>query len=224
MKLVIFDCDGTLVDSQNIIYSAMSKAFEDTGLPIPSRATVRSVIGLSLVEAVGLCMPDDCSADPQALAEIYKNAFADLRNDPQNDEPLFPGMIETLQHLSEQPETIMAVATGKSQRGMQRIIKRENLGNLFHSVQTADEHPSKPHPSMIVEAMTKAGIEADRTIMVGDTTFDMQMAVNARARAIGVSWGYHETGALAQSGAATIIDTFQDLPTAIDALLTTRAA
>lgn len=224
MKLVIFDCDGTLVDSQNIIYTAMAQAFDNVGLVTPSRATVRSVIGLSLVEAVRLCLPDDTSADPKAIAQLYKNAFVDLRNDPNNDEPLFPGMLETLKELSEQQETILAVATGKSQRGMQRIIARENLSQFFNSVQTADEHPSKPHPSMIVEAMTKAGVDADRTVMVGDTTYDMEMATNAGAHGVGVSWGYHDTSELHNSGAAKIIDTFEQLPSAIDALLATRAA
>ena len=224
MQLIIFDCDGTLVDSQHIIYLAMSQAFDNVGLPKPSRQTVRSVIGLSLVEAVSLCLPEKTSADPVAIAELYKTAFAELRADPANDEPLFPGMLETLQHLADQPDSLLAVATGKSQRGMQRLIAREKLEHLFHSVQTADEHPSKPHPSMIEEAMTRAGADGTGTVMVGDTTYDMAMAVNAGTYGVGVSWGYHDTPALTRSGAVTVIETFEQLPGEIDTLMTTRTA
>ncbi len=225
MQLVIFDCDGALVDSQHLIYQAMATAFDRIGLAPPPRDIVRSVIGLSLVEAVTTCLPDQQDAgDPVAIASLYKAAFTELRADPANEEPLYPGTRETLQHLANQPDTILAVATGKCQRGMTRLFEREGLGHFFQSVQTADEHPSKPHPSMITRAMELAGVDAHRTIMVGDTTYDIAMAVNAGVHAVGVSWGYHASEDLTATGAATVIERFDALPEQIDTLLTDEGA
>ncbi len=224
MRLVVFDCDGTLVDSQHIIFLAMSSAFERVGLAKPEKEIVRSVIGLSLVQAVEKCLPHQDAGDPQRIAELYKNAFADLRTDPANDEPLFDGTREVLQNFLDCPNTLLAVATGKSQRGVDRLFEREGLAGFFQSVQTADTHPSKPHPSMLAKAMAETGTDAANTVMVGDTTYDMAMAVNAGVQGVGVTWGYHDTSELTASGASSVISHFDALPAAVDTVLATRAA
>lgn len=219
MKLVIFDCDGTLVDSQHIIYEAMTRAFLAAGLaPLP-RPAVLSIVGLSLPIAVARLLPT--GSDPRLIEQVsdaYKAAFGELRRDPMHHEPMFPGAAETVAALSARGDVVLGVATGKSRRGVDALFERFGLHPHFVTIQTADNHPSKPHPSMVLEAMAEAGVEPDRTIMIGDTTFDIEMARAAGAGAIGVDWGYHARGLLEAAGAHHILATFPDLPGALDRL------
>lgn len=215
-RLIIFDCDGTLIDSQAIICAAMDAAFTAQGLEPLARARTLSIVGLSLPEAMAHLAPQISETGRAALAAAYKAAFGVLRKDPAMTEPLFPDTRETLDHLALDPANLMAMATGKSRRGVAAVIAHHGLEAMFNSTHTADDHPSKPHPEMVHSAMEKAGVEARRTIMVGDTTFDIEMAVSAGAIPIGVDWGYHPVQALRKAGARTVISRFVDLPGAID--------
>lgn len=205
MKLVVFDCDGTLVDSQHMIVAAMERAFAALGLPPPGRTAILSVVGLSLEQAVHRLVPMAKAADVTALAEAYKSSFGELRRDKAHAEPLYPGIRETLQTLAAVPYVLLGVATGKSRRGLAAVLEREGLTDLFVTLQTADTNPSKPHPGMLFAAMAEAGAEPHRTLMVGDTTFDIGMARDAGARAIGVAWGYHPASELEAAGAHRVL-------------------
>lgn len=218
MKLVIFDCDGTLVDSQHIIVTAMSQAFAACGLPAPPREKVLAIVGLSLPVAVERLLPQAVPGAIAAVGGAYKEAFGELRRDPAHNEPMFPGIMETLRELARRRDVVLGVATGKSSRGVASLFDRFGIGPHFVTIQTADSHPSKPHPSMIFGAMSEAGVEAADTVMIGDTTYDVEMARAARVGAIGVGWGYHPVVALEGAGAHVIVARGHELVGAIEAL------
>jgi phosphoglycolate phosphatase len=199
-RLAIFDCDGTLVDSQANICLAMERCFVRAGLPAPDRARTRRVVGLSLIEAMQTMVPD---AEPHihvALAEDYKTAFQRLRGEGLVEEPLYEGIAELIDAL-EADGWLLGVATGKSDRGLALCLDHHGLGGRFVTLQTADRHPSKPHPSMIEQAMADAGAAPETTVMIGDTSYDMAMARAAGVTAVGVAWGYHEEEELLSAGA-----------------------
>lgn len=222
MKLIVFDCDGTIVDSQAGIVLSMDHAFSSLGLVAPSRAATLSVVGLSLPEAFAALAPDHDRATRAELAERYKSAFRDLKHDPSETEILFPLAKETIAQLALRDDHLLGIATGKSRRGVDRLFSREGWHESFSTIQTADDHPSKPHPSMLLRAMAETGTTPDLTVMIGDTTYDMEMARAAGVAAIGVAWGYHEVPMLTQAGAHVIIERFEDLPTAIENILATE--
>jgi phosphoglycolate phosphatase len=202
-KLAIFDCDGTLVDSGATIFVALKQTLEDRGLAVPPPEVCRRVIGLSLVEAIAGLVPDAGLAEHVELAETYKRNFMALRAAGRVEEPLFDGVLELLDAL-EEDGWLLAVATGKSDRGLKHCLDLHGIHARFISLQTADRHPSKPHPSMVLQAIADAGAEPETTIVVGDTSFDMGMAVAAGARGIGVAWGYHDADELLEAGAAAV--------------------
>jgi phosphoglycolate phosphatase len=199
-RLAIFDCDGTLVDSQANICLAMEECFVRAGLDAPPRARTRRVVGLSLVEAMRAMLPDAGPELHLALAEDYKTAFQRLRARGLVEEPLYEGIAGLLDAL-EAEGWLLAIATGKSDRGLSLCLERHGLAGRFVSLQTADRHPSKPHPSMVEQALAEAGAAPERGMMIGDTSYDMAMAKAAGVRAIGVGWGYHEAGELLAAGA-----------------------
>jgi phosphoglycolate phosphatase len=209
-RLIVFDCDGTLVDSQHLIVDTMRVTFESRGLPPPADEAVRHIIGLSLGEAIGALAPGVGEAERAALVDGYRETFQAMRRQPLFHEPLFPGARATLHEL-ERRGHLLAVATGKSDRGIARVLEHHALDGLFVSLQTADRHPSKPHPAMLEAAMRETGSAPHETIMVGDTSYDMEMARAARVRAIGVGWGYHPAAALTLAGAETVVDRFEQL-------------
>ncbi|MBS0268994.1 MAG: HAD-IA family hydrolase [Proteobacteria bacterium] len=219
MKLVVFDCDGTIVDSQAGIVLSMDHAFSSLGLVAPPRAATLSVVGLSLPEAFTALAPDYDRATRAELAERYKSAFRELKHDPSDSEILFPKAKEMIAQIALRDDHLLGIATGKSRRGVDRLFQREGWHESFATIQTADDHPSKPHPSMLLRAMLETDTTPDLTVMVGDTTYDMEMARAAGVAAIGVSWGYHEVAALQEAGAHLIIERFEDLPDAIDRVL-----
>ncbi len=233
--LIVFDCDGTIVDSQHVIAEAMAHAFVAEGLTPPSLEAVRAIIGLSLFEAVArlfgetngtksnggetgrrrrtvqLGAADEDEARIHRLVARYKRAFTELRQRPGHREPLFDGARQTIERLAGLETVLLGIATGKSHVGVTRLLTREALAHCFHTIQTADTSPSKPHPDMIERAMAETGVARDRTVMVGDTTFDMEMARAAGVHAIGVGWGYHAPAALKASGARWIAPDFAAL-------------
>ncbi|KUO57201.1 MAG: hypothetical protein APF80_04245 [Alphaproteobacteria bacterium BRH_c36] len=219
MKLIIFDCDGTIVDSQHAIATAMSMAFDDHGLAQPARSDVIGVVGLSLVEAVQRLLPADSGDVALQVSQSYKQAFADLRQQPHHHEQLFPGAAETIVALAAREDYLLGIATGKSRRGVEALFEREGLAEYFVTIQTADDHPSKPHPSMIERAMLECGTEALQTIMIGDTTYDIEMACAAGVAGLGVAWGYHPRVMLEAAGARSIVQEYAAVPDAIERLL-----
>jgi phosphoglycolate phosphatase len=213
-RLAIFDCDGTLVDSGATIYAALSETFRQRGFEIPAQRIARRVIGLSLVEAMAGLLPEASRDEHAKLAEQYKRNFMALRAAGQVEEPLFDGVLELLDAL-EEDGWLLAVATGKSDRGLKHCLDLHDIHARFVSLQTADRHPSKPHPSMVEHAMADAGAAPERTIVVGDTSFDMAMAANAGATGIGAGWGYHDVEDLIAAGAVAVAEEPRDVLTLI---------
>ena len=204
-RLAIFDCDGTLVDSGATIHAALAETFAQHGLEVPPPKISRRVIGLSLIEAMAALVPDASAERCHALAEDYKLAFQGLRGAGRVEEPLFDGVLDLLDAL-EADGWLLAVATGKSDRGLNHCLEEHGLHARFVSLQTADRHPSKPHPSMVEQAIADAGAMPGTTIVVGDTSFDMAMAVAAGATGIGAAWGYHDAAELIGAGAAAVAE------------------
>ena len=202
-RLAIFDCDGTLVDSGATIYAALGEAFAQNGLELPPPQVSRRVIGLSLTEAMAALLPEASAQDHSKLAGDYKRAFQQLRAAGRVEEPLFDGVLQLLDTL-EEDGWLLAVATGKSDRGLALCLDCHGYSKRFLSLQTADRHPSKPHPSMVQQAIADAGAAPETSFVVGDTSFDMAMAAAAGAAPIGAAWGYHEAEELIEAGAVAV--------------------
>lgn len=209
-RLALFDCDGTLVDSQANICLAMEHAFEEAGLTPPPRERTRRIVGLSLVEAMRTLLPGKTDAMHRELAEKYKSAFFILRGNGLVDEPLYDGIAAVLSKLDEDG-WMLGVATGKSDRGLERCLDNHAIRGLFVTLQTADRHPSKPHPSMIYQAMADAAADPRTTVMIGDTVYDIHMGKAAGCRTIGVNWGYHPVAELREAGADMIAENMDEL-------------
>ena len=209
-RLALFDCDGTLVDSQANICLAMEHCFEKSRLVPPSRQEIRRIVGLSVREAVEALLPEGDAALHDVLAEDYKRAFHALRGKGLIDEPLFDGILETMARLDE-AGWLLGVATGKSDRGLALCLEHHGITRRFVTLQTADRHPSKPHPAMVETAMAEAGAAPETTIMIGDTSFDMLMGRAADAHALGVSWGYHDIVDLTAAGAHRVVHDPRDI-------------
>lgn len=203
VRLAVFDCDGTLVDGQASICEAMDSGFAAAGLPAPDHHDVRRIVGLSLPQAIRLLAPDAAQADQAQVVEGYKQAFRDSRSQGRLQEPLFAGMAELIVDL-RRDGWLLAVATGKSDRGLQSCLAVHGISDHFVSLQTADRHPSKPHPAMLQAAMADALARPENTVMIGDTSFDMDMACAGNVRAIGVDWGYHTVAELRAAGAVAV--------------------
>lgn len=199
-RLALFDCDGTLVDSQANICLAMEHCFERSGLTPPDRGAIRRIVGLSVREAMAALLPQGEAALHDVLSEDYKSAFHALRGKGLIEEPLFDGILEAMARLDE-AGWLLGVATGKSDRGLALCLEHHGITRRFVTLQTADRHPSKPHPAMVDAAMTEAGAAPETTVMIGDTSFDMLMGRAANAHALGVSWGYHGIDDLTDAGA-----------------------
>jgi phosphoglycolate phosphatase len=209
-RLAIFDCDGTLVDSGATIYAALAESLSANRVTVPSPEKSRRVIGLSLTEAMAALLPDASAEMHAKLSEDYKLAFQRMRALGKVEEPLFDGVLELLDAL-EHEGWLLAVATGKSDRGLRICLEKHNIHAKFISLQTADRHPSKPHPSMVEQAIVEAGSAPQTTVVIGDTSFDMAMARAARATGIGAAWGYHDPGELIAAGAVAVADWPQDV-------------
>jgi phosphoglycolate phosphatase len=210
LRLAIFDCDGTLVDSQADICAAMDAAFEDAGLIAPDRNATRRIVGLSLPEAMRRLHPAGSADDHAVLAQLYRDAFRTRRAAGQVAEPLYDGIAGLIEELAG-AGWLLGVATGKSDRGLAHCLEAHGLTGHFVTLQTADRHPSKPDPSMIEACLAASGAARKETAMIGDTAFDMAMAVNAGVRAIGVDWGYHHPRDLVGAGAEAVAGSIAEL-------------
>ena len=209
-RLAVFDCDGTLVDGQADVCWAMERAFERAGLASP--------VAANQLRAVRRLAPDLDEAGARDVTEFYKSSFRARREEGMLDEPLYDGIAELLHSLRDAGWSL-AVATGKSDRGLTACLGTHGLIDLFVSLQTADRHPSKPHPAMLEAALFEAGATPREAVMIGDTSFDMQMARAANVHAIGVAWGYHPPDELSATGAAQVVANVAELGPALERAL-----
>lgn len=219
MYLIIFDVDGTLVDSQNTILHGLAVGFEAAGLPMPDRKTALSIVGRSLDEAFADLVGPDHLDKVSLMANAYRASKIARREQGLEQDPLYPGALEAIEMLHRRDDVLLGIATGKALRGVRHMQDVHGLHGKFVTIQTADTSPSKPHPDMVIRAMAETGAEPGRTLMIGDTGFDMAMARGAGAHALGVAWGYHDHTRLLSEGAERVIDSFEELGGAIADLL-----
>ena len=203
VRLALFDCDGTLVDGQAGVCNAMELAFADAGLPAPDRHLVRRIVGLSLPQAIRQLAPELGESLRAAVDAAYRERFRAAREAGMLVEPLYDGIAELVSSLTAAGWTL-GVATGKSQRGLEHCLATHGLTARFATLQTADHHPSKPHPAMVLAALAETGAEPGQCVMIGDTVFDIAMARAAGVRALGVDWGYHTAAELIEAGAEAV--------------------
>ncbi len=214
--LILFDVDGTLVDSQSQITNAMQNAFMAINQPVPTHRDILSIVGLSLTEAFSHLLPDEPQEVRERCCEVYKLAFAEARLKGAKSK-FYPGVYEVLEKLHRRPNYALGIATGKSRRGLNALLDSYEIASWFATAQVADDHPSKPNPSMIKTAMEETNVDRNCTVMIGDTSFDVDMAKSAGVFAIGVGWGYHPHSKMA--AADTLVHRAADLLGAIDNLL-----
>lgn len=205
-ELLVFDWDGTLMDSAGAIVASIQGACADLGLSVPSESRARHIIGLGLTEALETLLPELAKEDYGKLVERYRHHY--LARDGQI--PLFPGAAETIGALHREG-FLLAVATGKSRQGLARALEATGLAPYFHGSRCADEGHSKPHPGMLLALMDLLGVAPSRTLMIGDTTHDLQMARNAGVQALAVAYGAHPRQALLELDPVTCVDTMQEL-------------
>lgn len=217
LRLVVFDVDGTLVDSRAHIVEAMQSAFLELGLEAPTREAVLHGVGLSLPEYMAQLVPEQSSDVHAALADQYRSQSLaqHMAAGPDAKAILYPGIRKVLDTLHRDHFTLLATATGMSRRGLDRIIAQHGLEHHFESTQVADTHPSKPHPSMIHAALSETGVLPNHTVMIGDTSYDIQMGKSAGVGTIGVTWGNHPYEYLA--GADQIVETADELMCTLNA-------
>jgi len=214
LKLAIWDMDGTIVDSREVIQTAMERTFETLGLEPPAYDDTRKTIGLGLQEACQILAPD--YDDIEHLAATYKQAFVARRSEPGFKEPLYEGAVETLDRLAADG-WIIAMATGKSHAGIRAIFDMHPLERYFDTIWCADDGPGKPHPFMCDEAMKAVGAETHQSLIIGDAVHDMRMGLNAGIHTLGVGWGFGTIDELAASGAHEVHHDFDSLNAALDA-------
>ena len=212
--LIIFDCDGTLIDSANKIVRAMRQAWASNGLKPPPENAIRRGVGLKLNEAICQLMASDCTVAVETLVDSYVEAFRDSCNVSEYVEPLYPGIRSCLGALNDKG-FLLGIATGKSRRGLQRTLNQHALLDFFQILKTADDGPSKPSPDILLDAMAEIGVKPQNTAMIGDTVYDVKMAVNAAVKPIGVNWGYHDASELKRAGAETILEDCNNLLTVL---------
>lgn len=208
LRLVVFDWDGTLMDSEARIVDSMQQAIASLGLPPRPRPALSNVIGLGLMEALAGLYPDQDDAVLAAMVDVYREQFLGVNPVPQTP---FAGAEETLLWLAEQPVTL-AVATGKARRGLQRAFDESGFGTFFAHSRCADETASKPDPRMLLELIDSVGVDPAQTLMVGDTEYDMEMAQRAGVHSLAVSYGVHELERLQRWPILGFVDNITDLP------------
>lgn len=219
LKLALFDCDGTLADSQHAIVGGMRDAFAACGRDAPADKAIRAAIGLSLPRMIAALTPNGDPAEQSSLADAYRDAYFTHRTSAgAQPEPLFDGIRPALETLIAQGWQL-GIATGKSQRGLVRLLDAHGILDLFSTLQTADCHPSKPDPTMALAAMAQTLVHPHHCVVIGDTGYDMAMARSAGARALGVAWGYHPVESLRAAGADAIVETPVHIPDTLMELL-----
>ncbi|WP_299349047.1 HAD-IA family hydrolase [uncultured Maritalea sp.] len=218
MRLVIFDVDGTIVDSAAHIVESAQFVFHKNNLPKPADADIRAGIGLNLDIIMLNLLGDNNQELALKLEQDYRDYFNHKIEHGLINEQIYTGAAEAIATLGAQDETFLGIATGKRLKGVERLFKEQGFGHHFHTLQTPDNNPSKPNPGMVLTAMNDTGVLAEKTVMIGDTSYDMAMAKAAGVKALGVNWGYHDHTTLRESGADLVIDHYHQLIDAIDEL------
>jgi len=213
LKLAIWDMDGTIVDSREVIQTAMVRAFERLNLEPPPYEKTRTVVGLGLKEACQTLAPDQVDID--TLVSAYREAFVVRRSEPDFKEPLYEGAIETLDRLVAEG-WLIAMATGKSHNGIRAIFEMHPLEAYFDTIWCADDGPGKPHPFMCEQAMNALGAEPHQSLIIGDAIHDINMGLNAGIHTLGVSWGFGEAAELHAAGAHEVHHDFETLNASLD--------
>jgi len=217
MRLVVFDLDGTLIDSEALIVESVSEAFRAVNQPVPEVRAIRAISGITARDAIAILAPGADEARVDVLLESYVSHYR--QRSGASIEPLFRGALELLDRLQASPETILAVATGKGYSGAVTLLERHGIVGRFNSIETPTHNRGKPDPQMIHTAMDKAGVDAAHTVMLGDTVHDMRMARAAGVKAIAVAWGYHEIADLREAGADVVVREFSEIDARIDELI-----
>lgn len=219
LKLVLFDCDGTLVDSLHAIVTAMTRGWRALGLGDPDPRLVRRWAALAPTEMIAMLLPGADDWTVKRLAGLYRSAYYQPAPFHQpTAEPLVEGMREALTALRDQ-EFRLGIATGKSRRGLATVLEHHGLSEFFTTLQTADQCVGKPNPDMVFQAQTECGVEPSATVVVGDSPQDIEMAKRAGVPAIGVAWGFHEAPELTRAGARRVIHDPAEIPAAVLDLL-----
>ncbi|MBE7731875.1 HAD family hydrolase [Devosia faecipullorum] len=219
MNLVMFDMDGTLIDTGSLIAEHMATTFVGAGLAAPGPEQVRRIIGLSLPQAMLALLGSQDIEFANKLADEYRQHYRASLVSAEGREGLFPGAREALDELHGRTGMLLGIATGKGLNGVHRLTQLHGIAEHFVTLQTPDHNPSKPHPGMMLRAMEETGADKSQTLIVGDTTFDIEMGKAAGTKTIGVSWGYHNPDELLRAGADIIVRDYADLPAAIDTIL-----
>lgn len=212
MKLVLFDCDGTLIDSIAIIQETMNRTFRSFGYSEPSVDETRATVGLTLDVAIARLLGREAvDAECSDMMGYYRSLFVQVRSDPAMQEKLFDGIRPMLEQLFLHDDILIGAVTGKSRRGLDHMLKTHGFSRNFITTRTADDCPSKPNPAMVLECCAETGMEPSDAIVIGDTVFDIEMAKSAGAPSLGVSWGYGAPAELLRTGASSIAETPSDI-------------
>ena len=217
MRLVIFDLDGTLIDSEALIVQTVGEAFRAVNEPIPDEEAIRAISGITARDALAILAPQADPARVDVLLESYVTHYQ--ARTASSREPMFSGAAQALDRLQAAPETILAVATGKGYQSAVTLLEHHGIIGRFNSIETPTHNRGKPDPQMLETAIEKAGVDAAHTVMVGDTVHDMRMAKAGKVKAIGVAWGYHAIDDLREAGADIVLEDFAELDAAVDDLV-----
>lgn len=218
MKLILFDADGTLIDSQAIIHESMRLAFLSFGYPEPQIAETRSIIGLTLDYAIATILGRDIDEEVLAMTAEYKSIYLQLAQREEMQSLPFDGIPQLIDSLANRSDVLLGIVTGKSRRGVRTLLEKSEFKDRFVVSRCADDCPSKPHPAMVKECCEDMGTSPFNTIVIGDTGFDMEMARAAGANSIGVTWGYHSRERITAGGAHHIVDSVETLEETIFSL------
>ena len=210
-KLILFDYDGTIVDSGKMIVKGAIEAFRMCGLPDPDPNKVRENIGKPLATALDAYAPKGYEVNPEMISNAYRKWYAEQGRLGLQDEPLYPGMFKLINDLKYHKEFNIGVATNKSRIALNNGLNKHNLNEIFDITLTMEEANPKPDPDMAIQAMSKLNIEKKSTVIVGDTINDIGLGVNAGIVAIGVAWGYNSIEMLKNEGADFIVKDSKEL-------------
>ena len=217
---IVFDCDGTLVDTQAAIIAATKAAFADAGIEIAAHLNLQRLIGLPLEEVVSRIAPTLDKSEISVMADRYRAHYDLLSKDVTYESRLFTGIEEVVMDLRH-AGNLIGIVTGKSRPGLYQVLDANGIFDLFDVLKTSEDGPGKPNPSLLLDAIRDTGSAASRTVMIGDTSFDMEMAVRANVMPLGVAWGYHEASELRQSGAINVADSAGEILAHVDTMMRT---
>lgn len=218
LKFAVFDVDGTLIDSAASIVSGVQACWSACGFPDPDPAAVRRTIGLPWEHGVRMLLPGCGEAEFAAIRGYYEDVASGRRTRPPLTEVLFPGTLEALEEIAA-AGALLGIVTSRNSRRLAQLLETHGLHDHFVCVKTVDHGPGKPDPYLLRQAMSDVGADRERTVMIGDTTYDIQMAANAGTTGVGVAWGVHEPAELRAAGASHIVEAFHELPSIIHELI-----